>query len=152
MAKKKSDKKKTSSSLSGAVGDIYRLMRKENLSAVSWEENSFSLEIKRRTLRAEIPLPPAGEKEVQKEEDKEVKEYIRSPMNGIFYEAPTPGADPFINEGEEVQAGSTVCIIEAMKLMNEVQIERSCRIKKIIAKNASAVKVNDPLFEVKHLG
>ncbi|MGM0567651.1 MAG: acetyl-CoA carboxylase biotin carboxyl carrier protein [Elusimicrobiota bacterium] len=155
MPKKKSTKNKQSD-ITKTVNQLYSLMKKEKLAEIEWaEEDSFKLQIKRRTGHV-VPtaapstdiMQPAKKEKKRKKED--TKEYIRSPMNGIFYRSPSPGAEAFVKEGEEVSAGATVCIIEAMKLMNEVQIEKNCQIKKAIAENGSAVKVNDPLFEVKN--
>jgi len=73
-----------------------------------------------------------------------------SPMNGIFYRTPSPGAEPFVKESDKITSGATVCIIEAMKLMNEVQVERNCKIIKVLIDNASPVKINQPLFEVEY--
>jgi len=73
---------------------------------------------------------------------------IRSPMVGTFYRASAPDADPYINVGDEVKADSVLCIIEAMKLMNEIEAEISGKIVKILVENAQPVEFNQPLFLV----
>ncbi len=73
---------------------------------------------------------------------------IKSPMIGTFYRSPSPDADPFISEGDYVKTGQTVCIIEAMKLFNEIESEVSGRVVKILVENSSPVEFDQPLFLV----
>jgi acetyl-CoA carboxylase biotin carboxyl carrier protein len=73
---------------------------------------------------------------------------IKSPMVGTFYRAPAPGADPFVEANSMVEVGKTVCIIEAMKLMNEIQSEVSGRIARILVENAQPVEYGQTLFLV----
>jgi acetyl-CoA carboxylase biotin carboxyl carrier protein len=73
---------------------------------------------------------------------------IKSPMVGTFYRAPAPGAKPYVEAGEEVKPGQVVCIVEAMKLMNEIESEVTGRIVKICAENAQAVEFGQDLFLV----
>ncbi len=76
---------------------------------------------------------------------------IKSPMVGTFYRAPAPGAKPYIEAGEEIKPGQVVCIVEAMKLMNEIESEVTGRIVKICAENAQAVEFGQDLFLVEPL-
>jgi oxaloacetate decarboxylase alpha subunit len=71
---------------------------------------------------------------------------IDSPMVGVFYAAPSPDADDFVSIGAEVRAGDTLCIVEAMKLMNEVSAEEVGIIREICAKNSDLVEYGTPLF------
>lgn len=71
---------------------------------------------------------------------------VTSPMVGTFYTAPSPDADPFVKAGDLVSAGQTVCIIEAMKIMNEIEAEIGGRITKILLENGAPVEYNTPLF------
>ena len=73
---------------------------------------------------------------------------IKSPMVGTFYRSSSPDADPFVKAGDLVEADSTVCIIEAMKVMNEIKAETSGRIAKVLVENAEAVEFGQPLFEI----
>jgi acetyl-CoA carboxylase biotin carboxyl carrier protein len=73
---------------------------------------------------------------------------IVAPMVGTFYSAPAPGAKPYVNNGEPVSVGQVVCIVEAMKLMNEVQSEVSGRVTKICVENGQAVEYGQELFLV----
>jgi len=73
---------------------------------------------------------------------------IRSPMVGTFYCAPAPEAKPYVDVGQEVKVGQVVCIIEAMKLMNEIEAEIAGRIVEILVENAKPVEFGQPLFLV----
>jgi acetyl-CoA carboxylase biotin carboxyl carrier protein len=73
---------------------------------------------------------------------------IKSPMIGTFYITPSQGAEPFVKEGDTIKVGQTVCIIEAMKLFNEIESECSGKIVKILVENASPVEFDQPLFIV----
>jgi acetyl-CoA carboxylase biotin carboxyl carrier protein len=73
-------------------------------------------------------------------------EPIVAPMVGTFYRAPSPEAPPFVKEGDFVEAGQVVCIIEAMKLFNEIQAEKRGRIARVLVENASPVEFGQPLF------
>lgn len=93
---------------------------------------------------AQLPLhvPPAEEAE----ESRLVP--IVAPMVGTFYRAPSPDSPPFVEVGERVEKGQTVCIIEAMKLFNEIPAEVEGRIVKILAENGQPVEYGQPLFLV----
>ena len=73
---------------------------------------------------------------------------IRSPMVGVFYAAPTEDSEPFIKEGDHVRKGDTLCVIEAMKLMNEIPAEQDGVITGILAKNGQTVEYGTPLFQI----
>jgi acetyl-CoA carboxylase biotin carboxyl carrier protein len=71
---------------------------------------------------------------------------VESPMVGTFYRAPAPGAEPYVKEGDLIQKGTVVCIIEAMKLMNEIEAEVKGRIARILAENGQPVEFGQRLF------
>ena len=71
---------------------------------------------------------------------------LEAPMVGTFYRAPSPTADPFVNEGDVVKESQVLCIIEAMKLMNEIESKVGGRIAKILVENGQAVEYGQPLF------
>jgi len=101
-----------------------------------------------RDLASVAPPPPTQEQE------REVTSNlltITSPMVGTFYRAPFPGAEPFVNEGDRVEKGKTLCIIEAMKLMNEIEAEVSGRIDSILVQNAQPVEYGQSLFLIEPL-
>lgn len=73
---------------------------------------------------------------------------VTSPMVGTFYRAPSPGAAAFVNVGDTVKEGQTVCIIEAMKLLNEIECDKAGVIKEILVENGQAVEYGQPLFVI----
>jgi len=73
---------------------------------------------------------------------------IRSPIVGTFYRSPSPDTDVFVKEGDTVTRGDTLCIVEAMKIMNEIESEHSGKIVKILAEDAQPVEFDQPLFEI----
>lgn len=73
---------------------------------------------------------------------------INSPMVGTFYRAPSPGATPFVSVGQKVKAGDTVCIIEAMKLLNEIEAEADGVIQEILVENGAPVEFGQALFVI----
>jgi acetyl-CoA carboxylase biotin carboxyl carrier protein len=75
-------------------------------------------------------------------------ENILSPMPGTFYLASSPDADPFVKEGDSISEGDTLCIIEAMKIMNEIEAEQNGTITEILVENGKPVEYNQPLFVI----
>ena len=90
--------------------------------------------------RAEAPVPAADDKDLFT---------VKSPIVGTYYEAPSPGSPPFSKVGDEVKVGQVLCIIEAMKLMNEIETEAAGTISKILVKNGQPVEYGQPLFLIK---
>ncbi|HET9837711.1 MAG TPA: acetyl-CoA carboxylase biotin carboxyl carrier protein [Candidatus Angelobacter sp.] len=74
---------------------------------------------------------------------------VKSPIVGTFYEAPAPGAPPFVKPGDQVAAGQVLCIIEAMKLMNEIESDASGEIVKVLVNNGQPVEYGQPLFAIR---
>jgi acetyl-CoA carboxylase biotin carboxyl carrier protein len=96
-----------------------------------------------------IPVQEAPKADEKKEETKaENIIEVRSPMVGTFYRSPSPDADPYVNIGTEIKPGKTICIIEAMKLMNEIEAEVAGKIVKILVENGQAVEFDQVLFHV----
>ncbi len=115
-----------------------------NTAANSNEEKSF-------TETATTLSPPENNNPTEiKEKTQDTNKYleIKSPMIGTFYRSPNPDTDPFLNEGDTVRAGQTVCIIEAMKLFNEIESEVSGKIVKVLVEDSSPVEFDQPLFLV----
>ena len=75
-------------------------------------------------------------------------EVVRSPMVGTFYRAPSPGSAPFVEEGQKVKAGDTLCIIEAMKILNQIECEHGGTLRRILVENGQPVEYNQPLFVI----
>ena len=80
------------------------------------------------------------------EEDYLNGEKVLSPMPGVFYSAQSPDKSPFVNEGDRVVKGQVLCIIESMKIMNEIECEQDGVIKQVLVKNSDPVEFNQPLF------
>ncbi|GAB4328746.1 MAG: acetyl-CoA carboxylase biotin carboxyl carrier protein [Candidatus Zixiibacteriota bacterium] len=91
------------------------------------------------------PAPTAPAKETASPESSNLVE-IKAPMVGTFYRAPAPNAPPFVDVNQTVKAGDVLCIIEAMKLMNEIEAEQSGRIVKILVENGQPIEYGQPLF------
>lgn len=94
------------------------------------------------------PSHPGAKAQTEASEDQDLY-IIPSPIVGTFYRAPSPNADSFVKIGSEVEADSVVCIIEAMKLMNEIQAETSGEVAKIYVENGQPVEYGQPLFGIK---
>ncbi len=73
---------------------------------------------------------------------------VRSPMVGTFYRSPTPGAKVFVELGQRVESGQTLCIIEAMKILNQIEADKSGKVTKILVENGQPVEYNQPLFVI----
>ena len=73
---------------------------------------------------------------------------VRSPMVGTFYRSSTPGSNSFVELGSQVKMGDTLCIIEAMKILNQIEADKDGRISKILVENAQPVEYNQPLFAI----
>ncbi len=98
------------------------------------------------TAPAAAPAAPAESTASESATDTDKYYEVRSPMVGTFYRAPAPDAAPYVEVGDMVSPGQTLCIIEAMKLMNEIQSEVSGRVAKILVENAQPVEYNQVLF------
>jgi len=93
---------------------------------------------------AEVPAEVAADTEIPEMVPGQI--VVTSPMVGTFYRTPAPDSPPFIEEGSAVEKGQTLCIIEAMKLMNEIDAERKGRILKILKEDKGPVEYGEPLF------
>jgi acetyl-CoA carboxylase biotin carboxyl carrier protein len=101
---------------------------------------------------APAPQPASPAPGQVEDEDEPGLAWVTSPMVGTFYRAPEPGAPPFVNEGDRVKPGQVLCILEAMKLMNELESEIAGEIVQICVENAQPVQYGDRLFCVKVAG
>ncbi len=95
--------------------------------------------------------PPAAAPEPQAPETETVPEgeLVRAPMVGTFYAASTPDADPFVSLGQQVSEGETMCIIEAMKMFNQIEAETSGTVVAILVENGQPVEFDQPLFVIR---
>jgi len=147
----------------GVPGDLSRLfeicdfMVHQDLSELNWEEKEFKIMV-RRKFGSGVSFRRYGKESSSRVLEKETSVpaeqieqntiTIKSPIVGVFYSSPSPRTPPFVEEGDMVSAGQTVCIVEAMKLMNEIQAETRCKIFKVLVSNRQSVQVNEPLFLV----
>ena len=99
------------------------------------------------TIVANEEVIQAGEA-VQAPEEVE-EQYILSPIVATFYSASAPDAKPFVTVGEKIKVGDTVCILEAMKLLNEIESEYDCEIEAVLVSNGQKVEYGQPLFRIK---
>jgi acetyl-CoA carboxylase biotin carboxyl carrier protein len=100
------------------------------------------------TVAPGAPAPAAAPGAAAPSPDQETAEghVIRSPMVGTFYRSSAPGAKSFVDIGQAVKAGETICIIEAMKLLNEIEADRDGTVKAILVENGQPVEYGEPLF------
>ncbi|RZA02673.1 MAG: acetyl-CoA carboxylase biotin carboxyl carrier protein [Sphingobacteriaceae bacterium] len=150
------------------IQELIRFVSKSGVNEVSLEQDNFKITIKtnqvQTVVNATIPAPQAiaaapvaaapapapAAAPVAAAPAADTSNYItiKSPMIGTFYHSPTPDKPVFVNVGDEIKAGTVVCIIEAMKLFNEIESEVSGRIVKVLVQNASPVEYDQPLFLV----
>lgn len=142
------------------IKKLVRIVNTSDITDLEVEENGLRVKIAKKIRGFQtITQPhiisntsPAQEQSVKSEEEKpkpEVQENvheIRSPIVGTFYRAPAPDADSYVNVGDAVAPGSVLCIVEAMKLMNEIESDVSGKIVKILVDNGKPVEYNQPLF------
>ncbi len=135
------------------IGGLIEIMEDRGLIELEWEQGETKVRLKRGTLTASAqPETRATETVTPTSDERKVKtEEINSPMVGTFYRSVSPEAKPYVKEGDIVEDGQTVCIIEAMKLMNEITAEKKCQIIKIVAQNEKPVEYGQTLFVVEPL-
>jgi len=134
---------------------LLRLMEGNEVEELEVEEGGRRIRIRRRPVLGAAPplvqtLPPGIQAPMLPATapgaDTAGMIPVEAPMVGTFYRAPAPGADPYVKEGDIVQKGTVVCIIEAMKLMNEIEAEVKGRVARILAENAQPVEFGQTLF------
>ncbi|MDS4015564.1 MAG: acetyl-CoA carboxylase biotin carboxyl carrier protein [Candidatus Accumulibacter sp.] len=94
------------------------------------------------------PPAPAASASAPAEPELPEGDIVKAPMVGTFYRASSPGAEPFVEVGSVVKAGATLCIIEAMKLLNEIEAETAGTVKAILVENGQPVEYGEPLFVI----
>ncbi len=134
---------------------LYRFLRNTDIVELELEDERGKVRLKRRGSGVELvepsPLPkvatPESESSTAKELASNVK-VVTSPMVGIFYRSPSPEAPSFVEMGSHVNAGQVVCIIEAMKIMNEVETDVTGKVVAVLVENGQPVEYGEPLFRV----
>lgn len=133
------------------IETILSTIRDTDVEEVEVESEGFRVKLKkfrREKKRTLFQQEETLKKELTSEEGEEGLYIVRSPFVGIFYRSPSPDAPPFVEVGERVEKGQTLCIIEAMKIMNEVESDVTGKVIKIYVENGSPVEYNHPLFAI----
>jgi len=137
---------------------IAEIVAANDLTELKLEQDGFTLEIKRGgsatvvaatpVAVAAAPVPAAAPVAAAEAPAAVSRETIDSPLVGTVYRAPSPEAAPFVKVGDKVSPDTVVCIVEAMKVMNEIKAEKSGVIRDILVENGSAVEFGQPLFVI----
>lgn len=137
------------------IKEIIELMKENNINEFEMERDGLKIALKRGPsggIEPQIvqmaPTVVQAVKETPKPMEEAPKQHITSPMVGTFYAAPSPDSPPYVAAGDEVKDIDVVCIIEAMKVMNEIKAETRGRIKEVLVKNGEAVEFGQPLFVI----
>lgn len=144
------------------IQEIINFIKKSDLDDVSIETENIKIRVKKnngnittieqpKVVKTEIqPQTPPVENMISEEKKEKTSNniIIKSPMIGTFYRSPNPESDPFVNEGDSIKVGQTICIVEAMKLFNDIESEISGKIVKILVDDNSPIEFDQPLFEV----
>jgi len=146
------------------IKELTKNIEKYGLEEVTLESEGTKISLKREIEKGGLEttqvvtsqptvIAPVVTKNVKKKVVAEVSnlESIKSPMVGTYYGSPSPDADPFITEGQVVEVGDTLCIVEAMKLMNEVKADKKCKIAKILLKAGDLVIKGTDMFLIEEV-
>lgn len=145
---------------------LIELLEESGVSEIEIREGEESIRISRgspASASAQMPIqvytpslsslatpPAAARTELQQPLEELTGDHVlRSPMVGTFYRAPSPGAKSFVEEGQSVRIGDTLCIIEAMKMLNQIEADVAGVVKQILIENAQPVEYDQPLFIIK---
>jgi acetyl-CoA carboxylase biotin carboxyl carrier protein len=142
------------------VKKLIELLEQSDVAEIEIHEGEESVRISRYSSMipapaaaaapAAVPAAPApATAPAEPPKEPEIKGHqVRSPMVGTFYRAPSPGAKVFVDEGQSVKVGDTLCIIEAMKILNQIESDKSGKVRKILVENGQPVEYNQPLFVI----
>ena len=146
------------------IEDLINFIKKSELDDVSIETENYKIRVKKNTLKSipkskevieekivvtnDIPKSEQALDKVKESDELNNHLVIKSPMIGTFYRASNPKSDPFIKEGDLISEGQTLCVIEAMKLFNEIESEVSGKVIKILVDDASPVEYDQDLFVI----
>ncbi len=142
-----------------SIKKLMKLFKNSDLNELTYTDDEFKLTLKQGGANLEGLTASTKDKPTAKEESvsKKVKEAsstfisIKSPMVGTFYKAPSPTSKPFVEIGKTVNKGNTLCIVEAMKIMNEIEAEYPLIIRKIMVEDSARVEYGTPLFLVERV-
>lgn len=136
------------------IVELIQAVSASSVGELNYEEGSVKISLKKEKNKIKteaVPYVLHKETVVQEqvEEPKKEESYITSPLVGTFYAAPSENGEPFVQVGDQVQEGTVLGIVEAMKLMNEIESEVHGVIEKILVENGEPVEYGQPLFLVK---
>lgn len=143
------------------VKKLIELLEESGIAEIEIKEGEESVRISRATQGIAVSAPvvaapvaaapapaPAAEAPVSAEPAEPSGHLVRAPMVGTFYRAASPNANAFVEEGQTVKVGDTLCIIEAMKLLNQIEADKAGTVKSILIENGQPVEYNQPLFVI----
>ncbi|MFO7821884.1 MAG: acetyl-CoA carboxylase biotin carboxyl carrier protein [Lentisphaeria bacterium] len=144
------------------IKEVAELMKEFDLTEIDMESEELKLTLRRGSangvqmqIPTAAPMPPAPQPAAAPPSAEDTAQdgaakatTIDSPIVGTFYAAASPDADPYIKVGDQVTEDTVVCIVEAMKVMNEIKAEKSGIIKQVLVENANPVEYGQPLFEI----
>jgi len=148
------------------IKELMKLFAKSKLDKIKVKNKDFEIEMEKggETVAAAAPVAstpvasptPAAQSAGAASAESEAQpvqegELITSPMVGTFYAAPSPDSPPFVQAGDTVRKGQTLCILEAMKIMNELEAEFDCKILEVLVQDGEPVEYDKPLFRVERL-
>ncbi len=141
------------------IEGLVKLIEQSSLTQFTYKDESIKITMSKLdnppVMAAGMAMAPvasgAAAPQEAKEETQEEELFITSPIVGTFYSAAAPDVPAFVRVGDRVKSGQTVCILEAMKLMNEIQSEWDCEIEAVLVSNEQKVEYGQPLFRVKRL-
>ena len=145
------------------VQKFYQFMNANKLEVVEFSKDETYIKLVRKHNQSVHPIPvfaantsvpaqaaAAAPAKAGKPAPQPVEgETIKAPMSGIFYRAPTPSSPPYAREGDKVRQGQVLCILEAMKVFNELKADMDCTIVKVLSENGKPVEPNQDLFLIK---
>ena len=138
-----------------ALKEIIKIMKENDLSEICVEQNGLKIQVKHgqpQTAHSVYSVPVQTIHDTTQAETVtpvETSVFISSPTIGTFYDAPKPGEKPYVKVGDSIIVGQVICIIEAMKLMNEITADMDCEVLEIMVKNGQTVEYEKPLFRVR---
>lgn len=140
------------------IKDLMSYFDETGLSKLKIKDENFEIEFEKViTTQNTVQIKSPREEIIHKEEQenivelKQSKNELKSPMVGTFYKAPAPGAKAFVEVGSIVKQGDTIAIVEAMKIMNEIEAEFNCKIIKALVEDGQPVEYGMPLFAVEKM-
>ena len=134
------------------IKELIKLMEDHELTAFELEDAGFKVRLEKGSSQEQVLTPISAPEPAAKAASEKIvaedTEQITSPMVGTFYKSPTPDADAFVKVGDAVDEGTVVCIIEAMKVMNELPADCAGTIAEILVENGNGVEYGQPLFKI----